>query len=172
MTTACAPTRSKPFEGVVRNLERRWKETDSDWAREEIGRYHVRNAVPACKGNRLKPEALAVKIAGQHIAEVARLSVREAHGWFQSLPADLDAKQNEIAVRILKEIRERLTLPGRCGARIPHLGARLRHAVGRRKPAHPPCIARSVWPDGRALCARRAFDRSAPARQRAPACRR
>ncbi len=99
----------KPFEGVVRNLERRWKETDSDWAREEISRFMSETPCQACKGNRLKPEALAVKIATRHISEVARLSVREAHGWFQNLPADLDAKQNEIAVRILKEIRDRLS---------------------------------------------------------------
>jgi excinuclease ABC subunit A len=99
----------KPFEGVVRNLERRWKETDSDWAREEIGRFMSETPCAACGGNRLKPEALAVKIDARHIGEVTRLSVRDALAWVGALPERLNAKQNEIAGRILKEIRERLT---------------------------------------------------------------
>ena len=63
---------------------------------------------PACNGYRLKPEALAVKIAERHIGEVTELSIRGAADWFEALPDKLTAKQNEIAVRILKEIRERL----------------------------------------------------------------
>jgi excinuclease ABC subunit A len=98
----------KTFEGVLINLERRWKETDSDWTREDIGRYMSEKPCDACKGYRLKPEALAVKISEQHIGEVAQLSVRAAHEWFDNLPKKLNKKQNEIAVRILKEIRERL----------------------------------------------------------------
>ncbi|MFZ4532082.1 MAG: excinuclease ABC subunit UvrA, partial [Alsobacter sp.] len=100
---------NKPFEGVVRNLERRWKETDSDWAREEIGRFMSETPCAACAGDRLKPEALAVKVAMQTISAVARLSVRDAHAWFGALPQDLTAKQMEIAGRILKEIRDRLS---------------------------------------------------------------
>ncbi|UDQ92028.1 excinuclease ABC subunit UvrA, partial [Xanthobacter autotrophicus] len=99
---------SKTFEGVVRNLDRRWKETDSDWAREEISKYFSTVPCKVCNGYRLKPEALAVKIAGRHIGEIGELSVRAAAGWFESLPAQLTDKQNEIAGRILKEIRERL----------------------------------------------------------------
>ena len=98
----------KPFEGVVNNLERRWRETESDWAREEIAKYFTAIPCAACNGNRLKPEALAVKIAGLHIGEVAVMSVRRAGEWFAALPEKLTAKQNEIAVRVLKEIRERL----------------------------------------------------------------
>ncbi len=98
----------KAFEGVVPNLERRWKETDSDWAREEIGKYMSETPCPACKGFRLKPEALAVKIAHEHIGEVSQLSVRDAQIWAQNLPARLTPKQNEIAGRVLKEIRDRL----------------------------------------------------------------
>jgi excinuclease ABC subunit A len=98
----------KPFEGVVTNLERRYKETESDWAREEIGRFMSETPCAACEGHRLKPEALAVKIAGQHVSEASRYSVRAAHEWFSELPKKLTAKQNEIAGRILKEIRERL----------------------------------------------------------------
>ncbi len=98
----------KAFEGVVRNLERRWVETESEWAREEIGRYMADAPCAACKGARLKPEALAVKIDGMHISEVAEFSVRRAAEWAQDLPKKLDAKRNEIAGRILKEIRDRL----------------------------------------------------------------
>lgn len=99
---------SKTFEGIVTNLERRWRETESDWAREEIGKYFSAVPCAACHGYRLKPEALAVKIAGRHIGEAAQLSVRGALDWFADLPGQLTDKQNEIAVRILKEIRERL----------------------------------------------------------------
>ncbi|WP_018391001.1 excinuclease ABC subunit UvrA [Ancylobacter sp. FA202] len=98
----------KTFEGIVTNLERRWRETESDWAREEIGKYFSAVPCAACHGYRLKPEALAVKIAGRHIGQAAELSVRLALEWFASLPGQLTDKQNEIAARILKEIRERL----------------------------------------------------------------
>jgi len=98
----------KPFEGVIPNLERRWRETDSAWAREDIERFHSRRPCEACHGFRLRPEALAVRIAGRHIGEVASFSIIEAADWFEAVPASLSAQQNEIAARILKEIRERL----------------------------------------------------------------
>lgn len=99
----------KPFEGVIPNLERRYKETESDWAREEIGRFMGETPCEACGGKRLKPEALAVKIAGSDIGDATALSVKDAHQWFGALSKKLTKKQNEIAGRILKEIRERLT---------------------------------------------------------------
>jgi excinuclease ABC subunit A len=98
----------RPFEGVITNLERRYRETDSDWAREEIARYFTDVPCDACKGYRLKPEALCVKVGGLHIGEVSDMSVKGAAEWFTELPQRLSAKQNEIAVRVLKEIRERL----------------------------------------------------------------
>ncbi len=98
----------KPFEGVVTNLERRWRETESEWAREEIAKYFTDIPCAACNGNRLKPEALCVKVGGKHIGEVAELSVKRAGEWFAALPPLLTKQQNEIAVRVLKEIRERL----------------------------------------------------------------
>ncbi|EJW10279.1 Excinuclease ABC subunit A [Rhodovulum sp. PH10] len=104
-----AYTTRKAFEGVVNNLERRWRETDSEWAREEISKYFTAIPCAACDGHRLKPEALAVKVDGAHIGEVSAMSVRRAGEWFAALPDKLTRKQNEIAVRILKEIRERLT---------------------------------------------------------------
>ncbi|WP_075216748.1 excinuclease ABC subunit UvrA [Mongoliimonas terrestris] len=98
----------KPFEGVVNNIERRWKETESDWVREELGRFQSDHPCPTCNGYRLKPEALAVKIDGRHIGQVSEQSIRRAAAWFEDLPARLTDKQNEIAGRILKEIRDRL----------------------------------------------------------------
>ncbi|MCX7341561.1 MAG: excinuclease ABC subunit UvrA [Hyphomicrobiales bacterium] len=100
---------NKPFEGVITNLERRYRETESDWARDEIGRYMSETPCAACHGFRLKPEALAVKVAMSHIGSISQLSVRDALDWFSVLPASLNSKQNEIATRILKEIRDRLT---------------------------------------------------------------
>ncbi|MGA1804307.1 excinuclease ABC subunit UvrA [Rhizobium sp. HT1-10] len=105
---ARAYTTHKNFEGIVPNLERRWKETDSAWAREEIERYMSAAPCPVCHGYRLKPEALAVKIATLHISQVSEMSIRNARDWFETLPAIFTSKQNEIAVRILKEIRDRL----------------------------------------------------------------
>lgn len=99
----------KPFEGVITNMERRWKETESDWAREEIGRFMSETPCAACNGFRLKPEALAVKIDMRHIGEISQLSVKDALAWVTALPSRLSNKQNEIAPRILKEIRDRLT---------------------------------------------------------------
>src|SRR3954468_3227715 len=98
----------KPFEGVITNLDRRFKETESDRAPEE--RQKCFTAIPgaACTAFRLKPEALCVKIAGQHIGLVTDLSVKRAGEWFAELPKSLTEKQNEIAVRVLKEIRDRL----------------------------------------------------------------
>ncbi|SDU07360.1 excinuclease ABC subunit UvrA [Stappia sp. ES.058] len=99
---------AKTFEGVVGNIERRWRETDSEWVREELSRYQSDRPCPACNGNRLKPEALAVRIGERHIGDIAKLSIREAGDWFEALPEKLTDKQATIAVRILKEIRERL----------------------------------------------------------------
>ena len=99
---------SKPFEGVINNIERRWRETESSWVTEELERYQSDQPCEACGGYRLKPQALAVKIAGLHIGQVTDMSIREAHRWFGALAAQLTPKQNEIAARILKEIRERL----------------------------------------------------------------
>ena len=99
---------TKAFEGVIGNLERRWRETDSSWMREEIEKFMSRMPCLTCEGYRLKPESMAVKIDKLHISQVAELSIKDANKWFADLPDRLNAKQNEIAVRILKEIRERL----------------------------------------------------------------
>ena len=98
----------KPFEGVLPNMQRRWRETDSAWVREELERYQNVYPCETCNGFRLKPEALAVKIAGLHIAEVSRMSIARARDWFLSLDSEMSEKQLEIAERILKEINDRL----------------------------------------------------------------
>ena len=98
----------KPFEGVINNLARRWRETDSAWIREELSKYQTSQKCEACDGHRLKPEALAVKIDGKHVSEISDLSISEAHAWFQALEEKLSAKDTEIARRILREIDERL----------------------------------------------------------------
>ncbi|NBX67094.1 MAG: excinuclease ABC subunit UvrA [Proteobacteria bacterium] len=128
---------NKPFEGVIPSLQRRLLETESDNAREEIARYQTSAHCEACNGKRLKPEALAVKVGNSpssslrrqgstvreggkvdsglrrndalDISEVGTFSIEDAHAWFTNLPKQLTAKQNEIAVRILKEINDRLT---------------------------------------------------------------
>jgi excinuclease ABC subunit A len=98
----------KPFEGVIPNLQRRFKETDSSWIREELERYQDTSPCEVCHGYRLKPGALAVKIAGLHIGEVCEKSIRHADEWFRDVDKKLNRQQQEIAARILKEIRERL----------------------------------------------------------------
>jgi excinuclease ABC subunit A len=99
---------NRPFEGIIPNMERRFRETDSAWVREELGRYQSAKECETCKGARLKPEALAVKVDGKTISEVAELSIAEAGDWFRALGAKLSPKHAEIAARILKEINERL----------------------------------------------------------------
>ncbi len=98
----------KPFEGVIGNLNRRMLQTESAWMREELSKYQAAHACETCHGARLKPEALAVKIAGRDISSVTRLSVADAVPFFQTLPAALTGQQQEIARAILKEIDERL----------------------------------------------------------------
>ncbi|MCW2412992.1 MULTISPECIES: excinuclease ABC subunit UvrA [unclassified Sphingobium] len=99
---------SKPFEGVIGNLNRRMLQTDSAWMREELGKFQTAQPCETCGGARLKPEALAVKVAMQDIATPTRMSVVDALAWFTALPRHLTDQQNQIAKAILKEIIERL----------------------------------------------------------------
>ena len=96
------------YEGIIPNMERRYRETDSAWSREEMERYQANRACGACGGYRLKPEALAVKIAKLHIGQVVQMSITEAFAWIEGVADTLTKQQNEIARAILKEIRERL----------------------------------------------------------------
>ncbi len=99
---------TRPFEGVIRNLERRLRETDSTWVREELSKYLASRPCETCGGKRLRPEALAVRVGGRDISEVAALSIGEAGRWFAGLEDELTPKQREIAARILREINDRL----------------------------------------------------------------
>ncbi len=105
----------KPFEGVIPNLERRWRETDSAWVREELSRFQSITHCESCNGLRLKPEALAVKIDKLSISEATAFSILRAGEWFDGLEKKLTKKQMEIAARILKEIRERLAFLNNVG---------------------------------------------------------
>ncbi|MFV0512782.1 MAG: excinuclease ABC subunit UvrA, partial [Jhaorihella sp.] len=107
---------TRAFEGVIPNMERRYRETDSNWVREEFERYQNNRPCQVCAGHRLRPEALAVRIGPAsggpdkllHVGQVVQMSIREAHAWIEGVPASLSAQKNEIARAILKEIRERL----------------------------------------------------------------
>jgi excinuclease ABC subunit A len=98
----------KPFEGVLKNLARRYRETDSAWVREEMSRYQAEKPCAVCHGARLKPEALAVRVGGKTIAQASDLSIRAALAWFAGVGDTLTPQRLEIARRILREINERL----------------------------------------------------------------
>ena len=99
---------NRPFEGVIPNMERRYRETDSNWIREEFERYQNNRPCGTCEGHRLRPEALAVKIGGLHAGEVVQMSIHEALKWVDGAPKQLTKQKNEIAHAVLKEVRERL----------------------------------------------------------------
>jgi excinuclease ABC subunit A len=98
----------KPFEGVIPNMVRRFRETDSSWVREELSRFQGTQPCEACGGARLKPEALAVKIRALHVSQAAEMSILKARDWFAELDQHLRPKDREIARRILREINDRL----------------------------------------------------------------
>ena len=99
---------NKPFEGVIPNIERRWRETDSSHVRDDMDKYQDKTDCSTCSGYRLKQEALAVKIDNHNIGEVCKKSILDARKWFEELSAVLSTKENSIAERVLKEINERL----------------------------------------------------------------
>ena len=98
----------KTFEGVINNLERRFLESDSEWKREAIAEYQSDTACEACNGDRLKEEALCIKINDHNISEVTKKSILDATEWFKNLEKNLDKRQFKIAEHVLKEINERL----------------------------------------------------------------
>ena len=99
---------TRGFEGVIPNMQRRYRETDSSWVREEFENYQNNQPCGSCNGFRLRPEALAVKIANLHVGELVQMSIRDALSWCESVPEHLSDQKNQIAAAILKEIRERL----------------------------------------------------------------
>jgi len=113
---------TKPFEGVIPNLERRYRDTDSSWMRDELSKYMSSARCETCKGKRLKPEALSVKIADMDISKTGEMSISDALDCFKALPEKLTKKQMEIAVRILKEITDRLSFLNAVGLEYLTLG--------------------------------------------------
>lgn len=98
----------KPFEGVIPNIERRWRESDSEAMRTELAKYQAQKPCPVCHGKRLNIQALCVKINGMDIMDVSDMSVDDSIKWFEQLPANLTQKENDIARIILREITTRL----------------------------------------------------------------
>jgi excinuclease ABC subunit A len=151
----CAATRpTKPFEGVIGNIERRWRETDSQWVREELSRFQ---SEPALRGLRRQPPE-ARGAGGQDRRHAYRRrppsfrSARRATGSIRCRRRSRQAERDR--PRILKEIRDRLASSTMSASNTSRCRAILRHAVGRRKPAHPACLADRLRPDRRALRAR------------------
>ena len=154
------------FEGIVPNLERRYRETDSDWSREKIEEYMTLRPVPGVQGARLRPESLAVQgRRARHPRVHAHVGARARSSGSRQL--ELSETERQIARLILREIDERLRFLDNVGRRLPDARAGGGHAVGRRGAADPAGHADRLAPGGRALHPRRALDRPAPARQRA-----
>ena len=119
----------KTFEGVIGNIERRWRETDSEWMREELAKYQSDYPCHVCLGMRLKPQALAVKIDKLHIGEVSQFSIRQAEAWYRSLDEKLSPKQKGNCCAHSEGNPGTPALPRRCGSGLPLAVAGLRHIV-------------------------------------------
>ena len=112
---------TKPFEGLLPNLTRRYVETDSNWIRDELEKFRAIQPCEGCGGKRLKAESLAVRIDDKDISDISALSIGDAADWFTQLSDSLSAQQSEIAVRILREISERLGFLSNVGLRYLNL---------------------------------------------------
>ena len=99
----------KPFEGVVPNIERRWRESDSEAVRAELAKYQSEKPCPVCHGKRLNIQALCIKINGADIIDVCDMSINDSYDWFVDLPNHLTQKENDIARMVLREITSRLS---------------------------------------------------------------
>ena len=152
------------FEGVVKLLDRRYKETVSEDTRREVEHFMTERACPTCGGSRLRSETLSIKIAGRSIADVVRFPIKAARQFFDTLA--LSERDMAIARRVLKEIRERLGFLSAGRARLPDARPARRHALRRGRPAHPPRHPDRLEPGRRPLHPRRAVHRAPPAGQR------
>ncbi len=160
------------FEGVIGNLERRYRETNSEYIRAKISEFMSDRPCPTCGGARLNPAALAVTVDDVNIITVTGWPILTALQWIKKISGEnstLNARQKTIAERVIKEIHERSELPGQCRFGLPDAQPFSRVALGRRGPAHPPGNAGWLSTGGRAVCAGRAVHRVTSARQYAPA---
>ena len=133
-------TFAREFEGVIGNLERRYRETNSEYIRERITEYMSDKPCPTCKGKRLRPEAIAVTVAGANIIEVTSWPIQRTLEWINDLSGKKSAltrRQLAIAERVIKETRSRLGFPGRRGPGLPDAQPLCRLAFRRRSAAHP-----------------------------------
>ena len=154
------------FEGVVTNLERRYRETDSDYIKTELEKYMVTRPCPTCGGKRLRPEILAVTIGDRNVWDVSTMSITDALRWATGLGATLDRARADDRLPGPQGDRRPARLPRRRRARLPDPRPDQRDAVGRRGPADPPRDPDRDDADGRPVHPRRAVDRAPPARQR------
>ena len=159
-------TYNATFEGVVTNLERRYRETDSDYIKAELEKFMVQRPCPTCAGRRLRPEALAVTVDGRDISDVADLSITDALEWALALPSRITERERTIAHQVLKEIVARLGFLVDVGLDYLTLDRTSREPLRRRGPADPAGDPDRHHADGRPVHPRRAVDRPAPARQR------
>jgi excinuclease UvrABC ATPase subunit len=145
-------TVTKPFEGVIGNLNRRMLQTESAWMKEELGKFQTAQPCEVCEGKRLKPEALCVKLGDADISSITRLPVGEAVGWFAGLEASWVTSRSR-SPRLSSRKSTSGWVSQQCGAGLPQSGSHQRHAVGRRIAAHPAGLADWQRAFGRALCA-------------------
>ncbi len=155
----------KPFEGVIGNLNRRLLQTESTWMREELSKFQTAQPCETCHGARLRPEPLAVKIAGEDISISTRRSVVDALTWFSSLDQHLTAQQSQIAKAILKEIVERLGFLNNVGLDYLNLDRTSGTLSGGESQRIRLASQIGIGPVRCTLCAGRAIDRPASARQ-------
>ncbi len=154
------------FEGVMTNLERRYKETESEYIRTELEKFMVQKPCPTCGGRRLRPEVLAVTVDGRNISEVSGLSVTEALDWAAELADRVTERERTIARQVLKEIVARLGFLVDVGPGLPDARPGEHQPLGRRGAADPARDPDRHDADGRPVHPRRAVDRPPPARQR------
>ena len=144
------------FEGIVENLERRFRETNSEWMKEEIGSFMSGVECPDCHGKRLKPVVLAVTVGDKNISEFCEMSIRDELAFIAENEPNLTEKQKQIGGQIMKEIRNRLQFLQSVGLDYLTLARAGWHPVRRREPAHPPDHPDRQRTVRRALCAGRA----------------
>jgi hypothetical protein len=163
-------TKKHPFEGILPNMARRYRETDSTLVREDLSRYRSTQHCQACNGSRLRLEARHVKIGegvqARAIFEISRATLRESFAYFQSLT--MHGAKGDIAAKVVRGNRSAPEIPQRCGFELPESGPQCRDALRRRIATYPPGQPDRLGPDRRNVCAGRTQHRPAPARQRPP----
>ncbi len=150
------------FEGVIPQTMRLYRETKSEWRKEEIEKFMKAEPCKVCMGKRLQPVVLAVKIEGKSIIDATDLSIDQSVEFFGSLPSKLPEKELAIATQVLKGDQREARIPEECGAWISVSFKKRKDPIGRGGAADKACNADRKQPDGRALHPRRAKHRASP----------